>query len=128
LLYFETSDDGIHWSEDRLLAAMPQRDGEQAGHYQVSGLYDNRITTTIWASTDKGTCWKKRRTVTSNSRFNHAYVRRPLHFKAPFCFFWSDGDAHRFSKSQLYFGDFKGNVWQLPYEMKTDFEKPVKVN
>jgi hypothetical protein len=48
LLYFETSDDGIHWSEDQLLAAMPQRDGEQAGHYQVSGLYDNRILGTFF--------------------------------------------------------------------------------
>jgi len=82
----------------------------------------------IWSSSDKGIHWKKKRTVTSDSRFNHAYVRRPLYFKAPFCFFWSDGDAHHFSKSQLYFSDFKGNVWQLPYEMKTDFEKPVKMN
>lgn len=42
LLYFETSADGIQWSEDQLLAAIPEREGEQAGHYQVSGLYDNR--------------------------------------------------------------------------------------
>jgi len=41
-LYFETSADGIHWSEDQLLAAIPEREGEQAGHYQVSGLYDKR--------------------------------------------------------------------------------------
>lgn len=275
LLYFETSTDGIHWSEDQLLAAIPQKEGEQAGHYQVSGLYHNRKLGTffnrhpngnvdkrtdlyyietsdlgktwndvqkrnlsipllqkentalvidyqskqknvyvkdmdfdkkgnpiclyirsnghepgpvsapyewcithwngkewrthliiesdhnydmgslyisnnewnivaptatgpqnwgvggeveIWSSTDKGISWRKKRTVTSESRFNHSYIRRPLHFKAPFCFFWSDGDAHHFSKSQLYFGDFKGNVWQLPYEMKNDFEKPIQIN
>jgi hypothetical protein len=81
----------------------------------------------IWASKDKGVTWRKEKAVTKNSTFNHAYIRRPLHFKAPFSFFWSDGDAHHFSKSQLYFGDFKGNVWQLPYEMKNEFERPLKI-
>ena len=81
----------------------------------------------IWVSKDNGVKWKKKKIVTQQCRFNNAYVRRPLNFKAPFSFFWSDGDAHNFSKSQLYFGDFDGNVWRLPYEMKNEFEKPLKV-
>ena len=40
---------------------------------------------------------------------------------------WASKDAHHFSKSRLYFGDFKGNVRQLPYEMKNEFEKPLKI-
>jgi len=274
LLYFESSTDGIRWSEKQLLAAITEKEGEQTGHYQVSGLYDNRKLGTffnrhpkgdvdkrtdlyyietadlgktwtdvqnqtldlpllkkevsalvidyqskyknvyvkdmdfdkygnpiclyvrsnghkpgpvsapyewcitywdgkqwqtevitesdhnydmgslfisgkkwkivaptatgpqkwgvggdveIWTSKERGVKWHKERRVTTSKRFNNAYIRRPIHFKAPFCFFWSDGDAHHFSKSQLYFGDFKGNVWQLPYEMKHDFEKPIKL-
>lgn len=80
----------------------------------------------IWQSKSKGKKWKKLKTLTSNSKFSHAYVRRPINFKAPFCFFWADGHSHEFSKSQLYFGDFEGNIWRLPYNMKENFTKPEK--
>ncbi|MFW6289450.1 MAG: BNR-4 repeat-containing protein [Mariniphaga sp.] len=81
----------------------------------------------VWESTDRGNIWQKQKTLTQNSRFNHAYVRRPVGYKAPFCFFWADGHPHEFSKSQLYFGDFEGNIWRLPYDMKEDFAKPEKL-
>ena len=81
----------------------------------------------IWQSRDKGQTWKKIKTLTENSKLNHSYVRKSVNYKSPFCFFWADGHSHTFSKSQLYFGDFKGNIWQIPYEMKNDFEKPIKL-
>jgi hypothetical protein len=81
----------------------------------------------IWQSTDKGANWIKTRELTQNSRFNHAYVRRPVNYKAPFCFFWADGHPHEFSKSELYFGDFNGNVWKLPYYMNEEYEIPDQV-
>jgi hypothetical protein len=81
----------------------------------------------VWQSKNKGKKWRKQKTLTQSSEFGHAYVRRPLNYKAPFCFFWADGHSHEFSKSQLYFGDFEGNIWKLPYEMKEDFEKPEKL-
>ena len=41
---------------------------------------------------------------------------------------WADGDADKLSISQLYFTNEKCNrVWVLPYEMKKDFEKPVRI-
>ncbi|MDD4756708.1 MAG: BNR-4 repeat-containing protein [Prolixibacteraceae bacterium] len=82
----------------------------------------------IWQSKDRGKTWKLERIVTENSEYNHSYIRRPIGYSEPFCFFWADGDPHNFSKSQLYFGDFKGNVWRLPYEMKRKYEKPVRIN
>ena len=82
----------------------------------------------IWDSKDEGMNWEKISTITENSEYSHSYVRRPLDFEAPFCFFWADGHSHNFSKCKLYFGDFQGNIWQLPYEMKEDFEKPLKIN
>lgn len=82
----------------------------------------------IWTSKNKGKKWHKQRDVTKNSELNHSYVRRPLNAKAPFCFFWASGHAHEFSISELYFGDFNGQVWKLPYTMEGDFEKPEKIN
>jgi len=81
----------------------------------------------IWQSTDKGTNWSKIRELTKNSRYNHAYVRRPVDYKAPFCFFWADGHPHEFSKSELYFGDFDGNVWKLTYTMNEENKTPEQV-
>jgi hypothetical protein len=81
----------------------------------------------IWQSKDKGQTWIKNKTLTENSELSHSYVRRPVHYKSPFCYFWADGNSHSFSKSNLYFGDFEGNIWQLPYEMTNNFEKPIKL-
>jgi hypothetical protein len=81
----------------------------------------------IWQSTDNGENWTKISKLTENSEYNHSYVRRPVDYKAPFCFFWASGHPHEFSKSELYFGDFEGNIWKLPYEMDEDFEKPLKI-
>ena len=82
----------------------------------------------IWQSTNEGETCKKRKTITRNSELSHSYVRRPVNFKNPFCFFWSDGHSHKFSKSELYFGNFQGEIWKLPYRMKSDYEKPIKIN
>ncbi len=82
----------------------------------------------VWVSTDQGVTWQKKKQLTKNSGLSHAYVRRPVNYKAPFCFFWADGHSHEFSKSQLYFGDFDGNIWKLPYEMKGNAEKPEQVH
>ncbi|XOV91781.1 MAG: BNR-4 repeat-containing protein [Bacteroidota bacterium] len=82
----------------------------------------------IWVSTDQGQTWTKSMEVTKNSPLNHSYMRRPLDFKAPFCYFWATGNPHEMSISELYFGDFDGNYWKLPYHMETDFEKPAQMN
>jgi hypothetical protein len=47
-LYFETSTDGMNWTEDRLLAAMPEREGEQSGHYQISSMHGNNKVGTFF--------------------------------------------------------------------------------
>jgi hypothetical protein len=78
-------------------------------------------------STDNGKTWQMTRQVTTNSLRNHNYIRRPLNAKDPFYGFWADGDPGNFSISKLYFGDSKGNVWQLPYHIKKKSALPVKV-
>jgi hypothetical protein len=80
----------------------------------------------IWTSKNNGETWKQKK-LTKRSKTSHSYVRRPVHYKPPFCFFWADGHSHEFSKSELYFGDFEGNIWKLPYHMEKEFEKPVKI-
>ncbi len=81
----------------------------------------------IWESKDLGMTWIRSKILTHNSRFNHSYVRRPLNYKSPFCFFWADGDPHKFSPSRLYFGDFKGDIWKLPDHMEKGWETPKRV-
>jgi len=73
-----------------------------------------------WVSSNKGRSWKKDCQYTSNSPFNHCYLRRPLYAHDPFYGFWSAGNAEVLTKCYLYFGDSKGNVWQLPYEGMTE--------
>jgi hypothetical protein len=80
----------------------------------------------IWKSTDKSKTWVKEKQLTENSARSHSYVRKVVNGKTPFNFFWADGHSHEFSKSELYFGDFEGNIWKLPYDMKSDYEKPEK--
>lgn len=81
----------------------------------------------IWQSKNEGKTWKKIKDITDNSVLNHCYVRRPVHYKSPFCFFWATGDPDKLSISELYFGDFDGHIWKLPYHMTKDDQTPVKV-
>lgn len=273
-LYFESSQDGIHWSQDKLLAAIPVNKGEKSGHYQVSNVYEDKVLGTffnrhpngivdrrtdlyyvqtsdlgkswtdvegkplkipltdqasparvvdyasqsknvylkdmeydahgnpvclyirsyghepgrrsapyqwcitkwdgkewhtvhitdsdhnydmgsifiledtwtiagptskgpqdwgvggeifIWKSADKGNTWGKEKQLTHSSQYSHSYVRKSMNYKSPFCFFWADGHSHNFSRSQLYIGDFEGNVWKLPYVMEEEFVRPEKM-
>ncbi len=82
----------------------------------------------IWTSEDQGNTWRKTRELTHSSEFSHSYVRRPVHYRTPFCFFWASGHSHEFSRSDLYFGDFEGNVWRLPYTMDLPQEAPLRVD
>lgn len=83
---------------------------------------------TIWKSLNQGETWELERRLTHDSELNHSYVRRPINAKAPFCFFWATGDPGKLSKSELYFGDFEGNVWKLPYFMEQDVAEPLKID
>lgn len=65
--------------------------------------------------------------LTKGSKRNHNYIRRVENGADPFLYFWADGDPNDFSKSQMYFGDSKGKVWQLPYEMEADHIKPKRL-
>jgi len=109
----------LYISEDIWSIVGPTENGPQA--WGVGGEI------AIWQSSDRGGKWEKLTTITRNSEQSHSYVRRPLNFQNPFCFFWSDGDSHKFSRSELYFGNFEGEIWKLPYSMRNDYEKPIKI-
>lgn len=80
----------------------------------------------FYESTDSGKTWKETRQITCNSPRNHSYVRRPQNARDPFMYFWADGNPDRLSISNLYFGDSKGNVWQMPYSFSEETVKPIK--
>jgi hypothetical protein len=109
----------LYISKDNWKIVGPTEKGPQA--WGVGGEI------AIWQSTDKGESWMQQKILTKNSPFSHSYVRRPVNFKAPFSFFWADGHSHDFSKSKLYFGNMKGEIWELPYDMTSNYQKPIKV-
>lgn len=82
---------------------------------------------TLLESTDAGRTWKGIRDLTSGSRRNHAYPRRPVAAHPDFYAFWADGNARRPSASRLYFSDQRGRVYQLPDSVNTDWTKPTRV-
>jgi hypothetical protein len=90
-------------------------------------LYGTGGEMAIWTSKDEGVTWKKELILTANSTRNNSYARRPLNADDDFYAFWADGDADEISESHLWFTDKSGkNIMELPYEMKSDFEKPVQ--
>lgn len=78
-------------------------------------------------SKDQGSSWQKTETLTTQSTFNHTYVRRPVQAHPDFWAFWADGHGREPSESRLYFSNKKGEVFQLPTEMKEDFAKPKRI-
>jgi hypothetical protein len=78
----------------------------------------------MWTSENRGRSWKKDKQLTSDSRRNHTYVRRPLEAHPDFYAFWADGDARRPSGSQLYFCNRAGSVRILPLKMDNDSAVP----
>jgi len=79
----------------------------------------------LWTSVDSGVTWKKQRQLTSNSSYNHTYVRRPLNAHPGFYALWADGHGRELSESRLYFYDETRNrVMRLPYHMATEFAQP----
>jgi len=80
----------------------------------------------LWQSRDKGNNWKLIRQLTTNSRRNHAYARRPVNAHPDFYAFWADGNPDELSESHLYFTNQSGDkVWKLPYDMSEATAEPV---
>jgi hypothetical protein len=82
----------------------------------------------LWESSNAGQDWMKAKQLTTHSSRNHSYARRPLNAHPDFYAFWADGNADSLSESKLYFCNSKGEVSVLPYDMKKDFERPVRLD
>jgi hypothetical protein len=75
----------------------------------------------VWTSRDQGGTWLKTRMVTSDSPYNHSYVRRPVNAHPDFYALWADGDARSPSKSHLYFCNACGDrLVELPHDMVSE--------
>ncbi len=82
----------------------------------------------LWVSRNKGISWEKVNDITKNSSGNNSFVRRPMNAQKDFYALWADGNADSLSISHLYFTNEKcKKVWVLPYIMKNDTEKPIRI-
>jgi len=78
----------------------------------------------LWESKNSGATWILKKNITTQSKYNHAYIRRPVNAHPDFYAFWADGNPNEFSISRLYFINAKGEVFVLPYSMDSKMETP----
>lgn len=71
----------------------------------------------MWRSVDQGETWHEVRRLTSRSRRNHTYIRRPVNAHREFFALWADGHGRRPSESDLFFCNSAGDVFRLPRTM-----------
>jgi len=110
----------IYIEGDTWLIIAPTGEGPQIG--RTGGEIE------LWSSTDHGETWLKNLDVTSGSRWNNSYVRRPINAGNDFYAYWTDGDPDQISESHLYFTN-RGceKIWVLPYRMKKDYQRPERI-
>jgi len=82
----------------------------------------------MWLSTDQGRSWTEEKQLTTDSKFNHTYVRRPTGAHPDFYAFWADGHGRQASESSLYFCDRAGNVRILPRHMEGKTAVPERLS
>lgn len=81
----------------------------------------------MWTSTDAGRTWKKK-PLTSGSKWNHHYPRRPLNAHPGFYALWADGHARETSGSNLYFATRDGQVFRMPAKIDGETARPEPVS
>lgn len=82
----------------------------------------------VMVSNDGGITWQQETQLTSHSKYNHTYARRPVEAVKDFWAFWADGDCRQLSRSALYFLDRTQNaVYQLPVKMEERARVPRRV-
>jgi hypothetical protein len=81
----------------------------------------------MWESKDKGRHWRRIKQVTSESQFNHTYVRRVINAHPGMLTLWADGHGRQPSSSRLYIMNQKGEVFRLPVAMTDTRQLPEKV-
>jgi hypothetical protein len=79
----------------------------------------------MWTSTNQGQSWNLDKQLTAGSYHNHTYARRPLNAQDDFYAFWAEGNAFERSDVTLLYTNKSGDVFQLPFNMTTDFAAPV---
>jgi hypothetical protein len=80
-----------------------------------------------WTSRDQGKTWRVAHTLTTNSRYNHTYARKPVNAQPDFYALWADGSPLEPTPSALYFATQDGQVFRLPERMSGATAKPERV-
>jgi hypothetical protein len=74
----------------------------------------------------EGVSWQLSKQLTTDSKYNHNFPRKPVNAHRDFYLLWADGHARQPSDSCLYFTDRDGTaIWKLPSEI-TGEERMVR--
>ncbi len=82
----------------------------------------------MWTSRDQGKSWQKTKQLTTGSKRNHTYARRPAKAQSGFYALWADGHGRQPSESVLYFSNQAGEVFMLPQRMRRKRQKPMALS
>jgi hypothetical protein len=77
-------------------------------------------------SRDQGRKWT-RKALTSGSKYNHTYARKPVNAHPEFYAVWADGSPLEPTPSVLYFCTKEGTVYRLPTRMQSDTAMPERI-
>ena len=113
MLYLEDAANGTL----RLVGSF--EDGPQA--YNTGGEISQ------WISRDGGATWNKEFQLTRESDVNQCFPRRTVDASPEFYAIWAEGNGRRPSSSEIRFSTKDGAVYELPREMKEDWEAPILV-
>lgn len=105
---------------------------EEDGRWRVIGAtepgpqrYNTGGEIAVWVSEDRGRSWRRERRLTSDSKWNHAYPRRPEPAHPEVYALWADGHGRQPSDSRLYLTDRSGDrVRRLPVKVDSPFVTP----
>ena len=81
----------------------------------------------MWISRDHGMSWEVAKQLTHDSRYNHAYARKPVDAHPDFYALWADGSPLEPTPSSLYFATKDGRVFRLPAHMTAPTARPEEV-
>lgn len=81
----------------------------------------------MWTSRDEGASWQQEKALTTNSRYNHTYARKPVDAHPDFYALWADGSPLEATPSSLYFATKDGRVFRLPPHMSAAKARPTLV-
>lgn len=79
----------------------------------------------MWTTADYGRSWSLQSQLTADQENNHTYPQRVVNGQDSFYSLWASGNAFEPSEVHFCFATKAGQVFELPFDIDTDFASPI---